>query len=79
MVAGGGGGGGMSGGGPSQSAPRYDATAEYQAGLYLKKQSRARLNLNIVEELGSQALKTAPLRCGNYFRWIPTIDPAPYF
>ena len=42
--------------------------AEYQAGLYLKKQSRAQLNLNIVEELGSQALKTAPLRCGNYFR-----------
>jgi tetratricopeptide (TPR) repeat protein len=33
QAAGGGGGGGISGGGPSQSAPRYDATAEYQAGL----------------------------------------------
>ncbi|QJB69463.1 tetratricopeptide repeat protein [Parasphingorhabdus halotolerans] len=32
-----GGGGGMSGGSPSQSAPRYDAVAEYQAGIaYLK-------------------------------------------
>lgn len=33
QAAGGGGGGGFSGGGPSQSAPRYDATAEYQKGV----------------------------------------------
>jgi len=32
-AAGGGGGGGFSGGSPSQSAPRYDATAEYQKGV----------------------------------------------
>jgi hypothetical protein len=43
------------------------ATEIKGAGTVLKKQNRARLNLNIVEELGSQALKTAPLRCGNYF------------
>ena len=33
QAAGGGGGGGMAGGGVSNSAPRYDASAEYQKGV----------------------------------------------
>lgn len=63
-AAGGGGGGGSVGGGPSQSAPRYDASAEYQKGLAALQSKDYKLAVTSFRRSLSAAPRNA---AGHYF------------